>query len=107
MEVRLGITPDLVLLSYQEAHDMTATRLAISLTDDQAQRLRVAAAEANIPHGVLGRALLVYGLGKLGNEELEAVIEQEAASFRESRSKGGKTATANRWHNKDEPHQKE
>lgn len=107
MEVRLGITPDLVLLSYQEAHDMTATRLAISLTDDQAQRLRVAAAEANIPHGVLGRALLVYGLGKLGNEELEAVIERETASFRESRSKGGKTATANRWHNKDEPHQKE
>lgn len=107
MEVRLGITPHLVLLSYQEAHDMTATRLAISLTDDQAQRLRVAAAETNIPHGVLGRALLVYGLGKLGNEELEAVIEQEAASFRESRSKGGKTATANRWHNKDDPHQKE
>ena len=86
---------------------MTATRLAISLTDDQIQRLRVAAAEANIPHGVLGRALLVYGLGKLGNEELEAVIEQETASFRESRSKGGKTATANRWHSKDEPHQKE
>ncbi|PBB08151.1 hypothetical protein CKW39_10045 [Kocuria sp. WRN011] len=107
MEVRLGIAPDLVLLSYQEVHDMTATRLAISLTDDQVQRLRVAAAEANIPHGVLGRALLVYGLGKLGNEELEAVIEQETASFRESRSKGGKTATANRWHNKDEPHQKE
>ena len=107
MEVGLGITPDLVLLSYQEADDMTATRLAISLTDDQAQRLRVAAAEANIPHGVLGRALLVYGLGKLGNEELKAIVEQETSSFRESRSKGGKTATANRWHNKDEAHQKE
>lgn len=85
-----------LLSSYEEE---PVPRIAITLTDEQAARLRIAAAEHNVAVSVLGRALLLHGIDELDDDhELRELLTREDAIYRESKAQGGRAAMNARWH---------
>lgn len=77
------------------------TRIAISLAGDQTMQLKTAAAERDIPHGILATALVKHGLDNLDDPTVEEAIEREREQFKERRAAGGRAGMRSRY--KDRP----
>ena len=59
-------------------------RIAVTVTSDQAQRLRVLGAEVDLSTGLLARALVEYGLDRADDEATAEAVRGYAAQVRET-----------------------
>lgn len=72
-------------------------RIAVTLTADQAKRLRVVSAEVDLSTGLLSRALVEYGLDHVADEGVQAAITAVRQADRERRVRVGRRVMNKRW----------
>ncbi len=78
-------------------------RVAVTLSETDAAKLRASAGAAGIGPGLLSRALVRYGLDHLDDPGIQAVIEAVTTADRERRAETGRRAMQIRHHGGEQP----
>ena len=81
-------------------------RIAVTLTADQAKRLREVSAAVDLSTGLLSRALVEYGLDHVEDDGVQAAIASVRQADRDRRARVGRKVMEKRWQEQEEPDKK-
>lgn len=76
------------------------SKQVVPLSDDERESLQTEAALREMTTGLLTRALVLYGLERLGGPAIERQIREEQLATQQRISDGAKAAANARWGNR-------